>query len=391
MKRYLRSYELELDSPEKGWDKMMLLLEKELPVHTEGRCRNPNISLLIAASIISILLLNTLVLNRSDIFISLEETPLKTAKDISNIVYHNMQKDQLNTLQKSASTSNNRSHSPKRLFPPETSVILSEDAAPALKYAAQTFKHLARNSKSIDKSFRDIAALPPIAQLLPMDSQYFDSSFKLKNNRNNHWQLYAGLAVNSSLGKAQNFRPYPTATLQYNVTEKLFLALGLSVGSPAATRHLGVTNTSLVNDTVNNTRLFQNIKQYQNAFYTDLSLVAGFKLNKKISLQAGLQASILLTTKTKAFTEVYDFEMRLVTQTNNATWQGSTIAPSTAADNNVGLRKIDFRFTSGIRYNLKQASVALNYQHSLQPVLLGEAASKNINNLVSLNMQYKIK
>jgi hypothetical protein len=244
---------------------------------------------------------------------------------------------------------------------------------------------------SITKSFREIAALHPIVRLIPEDSLRIDSSIKLKNNRNNHWQLYAGLAVNSSLGKAQNFRPYPTATLQYNVTEKLFLALGLSVGSPVATRHLAITNTTLLNDTVNNVRLFHNVKQYYNAIYADLPLVAGFKLNKKISLQAGLQASILLTAKTRTLVEAYDFQMRLATQTINGTWQGNNLTPAGATNNKVEARKIDYRFSTGMRYKLNRATFGLSYTYSLKPMLLGDVTSQSRNSLVSLNMQHTFK
>ena len=90
MRRYLRSYELELDSAEKGWDKMMLLLEKELPVQTEGRRRNTKLYGLITASLLSMLLLNTQVLNRADLIMCLEKTPAKIAKDVYNIVKQNM-------------------------------------------------------------------------------------------------------------------------------------------------------------------------------------------------------------------------------------------------------------------------------------------------------------
>lgn len=391
MKRYLRNYDLEFGSAQEGWEKMRLLLNKELPVQTESSPRKLNFNILVAASLITVFLLNTLALNNAGLITSLTGISTDIAKNWSDTDPENKQAGKVISFRKKVDGNSKTSLSLRGKLSPNAVSILSEHPGLAFKDAANTTISQQIIKRRIDTSFQEIATLLPTVQSLQNDSLCIDSITNADKTPKNRWQLYAGLAVNGTVGKKQNLLPYPTATLQYNVTTKLFLALGLSVGSPVATKHSAVTNTTHLNDTVNNISLYNNVKQYYNAVYADLPLLAGININKKISLQAGLQASILLTAKNKIFVEPYDFQMRVATEALNGPFQVTAAIPVSATDFKVQVRKIDYRFTSGLRYSLKQATFGLSYQHSLQPMLIGDFTSQNKNNLVTLNMQYTIK
>ena len=124
-------------------------------------------------------------------------------------------------------------------------------------------------------------------------------------------------------------------------------------------------------------------------FLIAASLLAGINMGKRFSVQTGLQASILLNTIEKASIEKYDFQMRLANGPQNNLVSGMAAVSESVYKINV--RKIDYRFTTGLTYSINKTSFNLLYQYSLHPVLEGNNVSSNKNQLVTLSMLYKIK
>ena len=117
--------------------------------------------------------------------------------------------------------------------------------------------------------------------------------------------------------------------------------------------------------------------------------MAGIHISKKVALQAGVQASVLLNTKTTTSIEPYDFQRVL------ATGVPVNLVPAlTAGAGNefeVKARKIDYRITAGVKYTIKNASFNVSYQYAPQRVLTGDNVSKHKNQLLSFNALFKIK
>ena len=196
--------------------------------------------------------------------------------------------------------------------------------------------------------------------------------------------------MNGMTGQQQNFTPYPAVVLRYNVSNKYFLSLGLAPGSHVSTENRAVTKTVYVNDLVNNIQFYNAVNHYHDIAYADIPLLAGINISKNISLQAGLQASVLLKAKSKTYIEPYDFQMRLAGGASSG-FVTNTAAPVSETHYKVEARNMDYRFTSGIQYNINKLTVNLMYQYSLKPVLIGDLTSGNVNQLVTFNVQFKIK
>jgi len=212
----------------------------------------------------------------------------------------------------------------------------------------------------------------------------------VNNQKKRRWNLSAGLAMNTMIGQQQNFTPYPAVVWRYNVSNKSFLSLGLAARSPVSTENRGVAKTVYVNDLVNNIQFYNAVNHYHNIAYADIPLLAGIKISKTISLQAGLQASVLLKAKSEIFIEPYDFQMRLAPALSSGLLAG-TAAPGSETNYKVEVRNIDFRVTSGIQYNVNKLSFNLMYQYGVRPALKGDFISENKNQLVTFNVQFKIR
>ena len=395
MKRQLHNSDEVFISPQQGWEQMQLLLDKKLPVKNEKPGREFYFLLMVAASFVTIFLLGTLALNNTVITNSFN-------REVGHSVAKIPAADTGNIHDKSGVVALTKNATNGKVARLNNTKNLQTDAVVV-------------SSDSDDLAFRKIAppemieeiVYPKIKTILnqnaitktamiasPTDAANSDSTGLPDNTGKRHpkrtWNLSAGLAMNATIGQQQNFTPYPAAVLRYNISNKFFLSLGLLAGSHAPGNNRGVKKTVYVNDMVNNIQFYNAVDQYNDFTYADIPLLAGVNISKKISLQAGVQGSVLLKTKTKTVLEHYDFQMRLAGGGTTGLAIG-TAAPVIETDYRVEARKIDYRFTTGIKYNINKLAFNLMYQHSLQPVLTGDLTSRNKHQLVTLNMQFTIK
>lgn len=203
------------------------------------------------------------------------------------------------------------------------------------------------------------------------------------------WELSAGIGVNIAAGKHQNLQPYPVATIRYDLSPRVFIAGGLSLFSPAPGNIEGISKTTYVNDTSNNIRLYNEVVKYDNLRYADILLSVGVNINKKLSLQAGMQASFLVSKKEKRSLQPYDFQMNSIDMAVNPAVIGLAANPQDKFD--VGVRNIDWRFITGLKYKFGKMSAGMFYQQGLGSVGIGNTNGKNNTKMFTLNLLYQLK
>ena len=201
--------------------------------------------------------------------------------------------------------------------------------------------------------------------------------------------MQAGAGLNISMGKYQVPQPYPTFDIKYATGRRFYLSTGIAVFSPVATSGIsGIEKTVYVNDTLNNVSMYNEKIEYKRLHYIDLPVIAGWQLSNKVSVQAGIQLSRLISSKSSTASEPYDFNM------NRVYADVGTLLPTAApppVENNIEIRKMDYCLLGGIEYNLnKQASISLQYQQGLRPVLTGISAPDKRNSLITLKVKVRI-
>lgn len=203
------------------------------------------------------------------------------------------------------------------------------------------------------------------------------------------WGLSAGIAMNIAAGKQQDLQPYPVAEVRYQISQRFFIAGGLSLLSPVAGNVSGISKTVYVNDTVNNISLYNEIEKHDRLRYADVPLTVGMNINKKLTLQAGMQVSVLMNKRKTTSLQPYDFQMNNISLPDTSPLVGMAANPQQEFD--VRMRNTDYRFIAGLRYQFNRASAGLFYQHRLQSTGTGSSKSTTPGNLVTLNLSWKIK
>ncbi|MFT3683031.1 MAG: hypothetical protein QM791_22415 [Ferruginibacter sp.] len=207
-----------------------------------------------------------------------------------------------------------------------------------------------------------------------------------KDRYKKHWELAAGVAVNLPVEKQQGLQPYPTAEIKYNLSPNVFIAGGISLFSTATGNVSGISKTLYVNDTVNNIRLYNEEVNYSHFRYADIPVSVGFNISRSFALQAGLQASVLLSkTKSKSL-KPYDFQMNDVNAPLNP-----AVTARAEQEFNIQVRNMDYRFIGGIKYKVNKLTAGLFYQQGLQSPGAGINTSAERNNFFTVNLLYRIK
>lgn len=208
-----------------------------------------------------------------------------------------------------------------------------------------------------------------------------------KKQRVKRWEFSAGTGVNVAAGKQQNLQPYPVAAVKFNLSPKFFVAGGVSLFSPAPATVSGVSRMIHVNDTMNNIRLYKQVTEHYQLRYADMPLYVGINLSNSISLQAGMQASLLLSKSERKSLYQYDFRMNS-SDSPAIPFAGTAAGPQEEFD--VLVRKIDYRFVTAVKYQYKKITAGLIYQHGLRPPAAGNSTG-NKNQVFTLSMLYNIK
>ncbi|RYZ99604.1 MAG: hypothetical protein EOP47_16345 [Sphingobacteriaceae bacterium] len=414
MKKDLHNSDALFDSPQYGWDQLQLMLDKKLPVKNNNYRRSILLRFTVAALFISILLFSSLVLK--------------------NPFYKNGQ--QKNSATVNTNIPGNEEGLQKEQPQQKNTLVIKTTAAPYLTTGillpVATQLNNTKNNAALFNNVEAISGYDPVTtnvaveftqqgnsikkeepiqgETLPVittaganiasnilqqpPKEFADTANtiainKKKKNYRKSWDLSAGLAVNAMLSRKQNLRPYPVAELRYHISDKFFLATGMGIASPVTAESRGISKTVYLNDTTNNVRYYNNIKNYYKLNYIDIPLMAGVKVNKHIAVNGGVQASVLLNSKSKASVERYDYQMNMASGLPVNLTTG--VVAAREQEYEATPANIDYRFVAGVKYSLNKATIHLNYQYAPKAVLKGNYVSKDKNELISLGVLLKIK
>lgn len=378
MKRYLRNTNLHTDANH-GWEQMQLLLDKNLPVINNHPKSRFFFRALISTSFILIFLLSGLVLNDQEYFNSFNEMYADN-RDLD---------DRANYRPSSVIDAEVEVKSEKKVSVQRK----NSTSGDLFKVMNIQFERLHKESDIINLSTLLDSVQPGkiLKEILSKQQEELLQNQTDISKPSSKWHLYAGLAINATNTKEQIFRPYPLAVLRYDLSKKFFLSSSLSVGSSISSQSQGLDKKIYINDTINNVLYYDKVNHYHNVVYSDLSVNGGINLGSNISLQAGIQAAVLIKAKSKSVIEPYDFQMRSTGSASDNLIPVVTALPVNTTDYKVGIRRFDYRFTAGINYNKNKFSFGLTYQHSFMPMISGDVTSGNKNQLVTFNVLYKIK
>lgn len=400
MKKYLHNVDELFDSPQYGWEQMQSLLEKNLPQQKKKKFV-PLLTLFIAASLITIFLFSSLVIKNSAVSSFNGKINTATASN-QGVVVENLtgspailspatSEEKSFPAGKPGKAGNSAIAGITAKFSScmdETAGMLPsygiKDMPASLTYLSPVFfadHHI--NTIRNKENYRDIFDEKSIS----IDSEK-NNIRSNEQNKKGSWNIDAGLAVNAIMGEKQNLRPYPMATLSYNVSDKFFFSLGVTAGSPVAVSSKGIDKTVYLNDTARNVNFYNSVTHYSRLSYADIPLTVGMKLNKRLSVKAGVQASFLLKTKTTTSVDQYDFQMALSTTPANTLVGAAVVSENKYS---VNAKKIDYRFTGGIQYNINRTTFSLNYQYAPQSALSGDHVSRNKNELITIGARFRLK
>ena len=408
-------------SAEAGWNNMRQMLDAEMPVSSKGRKHRFAFWISAALVGVSLIFLSTRLYNNNQQGLSLTQNnkPVienKEATTENNIV--NTQQDKAVT-EIEQSTNNSK---PDNLVTKQNGVALKHNTVPFT-----TAKSLANNDKqqtlatinnhqpynepfninnvnSAAVTNNTVEENTAIKNGVAVNEESKESkettattadAKKKKNAETNvkpgSWQINAGAAMNFSLSNTlKGLQPFPFAEVKYNVTPKFFVSGSVALLSPVASKASGVKKTVYVNDTSVDVSRYNEKLNFKTLTYADVALTAGINLSKRFSVNAGLQASRLITTKQYTSLDPYDFASNRVNVVDIA---GISPNPSAAPvyNNQVDARKLDLRYVAGINYNINKLSFSLQYQGSTKPILKGESVSNTKNQLINLRVAYRFK
>ena len=359
-----------------GWEEMNALLNREMPVKKISR-KFILFSLLPVAVLLIVFLAVSVKLNRDYYAAKFYHTAPAAQKNISNNTTFSSGNTLLPTFGKEKR--NNIIVAAKQMKQP----YLNENLVHSV-IAENTNLHIDTPANVYSQIIAAPLKYQPIIKKNYIDVKKTSVPVSEKKPSIKKWDIYAGAGVNISTVGDNNYQPYPVVSFRYNLSPHIFLSSGLSILSPAQGKISGVSKIVNVNDVINNTREYHEIKNYRKLLYADIPLSLGVRFSKSFSVQAGLQTSFLLSKKSSTQNISYDFQMNRI----EGNGVGSFYSPTAAVPTqffNVKAPLMDYRLISGINYQMNEISIGLQYQGSLRKTTIPK------NNLLSLHLYYQLK
>ncbi|MES2892230.1 MAG: outer membrane beta-barrel protein [Bacteroidota bacterium] len=208
-------------------------------------------------------------------------------------------------------------------------------------------------------------------------------------NKKRQWQLSVGLAQNINMHGGQKIAPSPFADVTYQLSPRVFLSTGVQPYSRVINTANGVSKSGVVNDPQNVISNYSEQTSFKNLAYTDVPVFAGLDLSKQLAVQAGVQASFLVSKTRTTETVFYDNQRNPLPVVGNP--PATTAAAPSPEVHEVNLRKVDMRFVAGIRYSLGKTAISLDYQQGFQSLLNGPQVSRAKNRLLSVKLLVTLK
>lgn len=393
MRKRLHNNDVIFDSPQHGWEELKFLLDTNLPVKANNR---PSIIRAgIAASLTGLFLLSSLIIHDHSVLPvsrnsyqakSTQNADENTFKKVQHIVQTVRKLNFQQTIFKPGTDHDlaekkvNKASVKKQLFPAQNVGELVTIERANLE-TENDFNIETISAKSVHNSIPPFSRIAVSAVVSDKISNYIEHNSRL--------QFSVGAAVNITPKQRQSLQPFPVAEVLFKTSSGFYLSMGLTVGSVVATSGHGVSKTVYLNDTANNIQFYNKVTRYTRLYYADLPLMAGVQLGKRWSAEGGIQASILLNTKSKESIDKYDFQMRQANVPQNTFMVTAAAAP----ENNYQVTplKMDYRFVGGLRFSMHKTTFDLTYQYGIRPAFKGKQVTADRNQVLTFKVLYKLK
>lgn len=200
-----------------------------------------------------------------------------------------------------------------------------------------------------------------------------DSSIKTSEAAKNDEQKKEKKLIGFEIGAYYNIGGslsaiYPIAAITIPVSKKAFLSLGVGLNSQVKINNFAPKEFTVLNDTVNQAYFTVEQKNIKKAVYIDLPVSINYKINNRITVNAGVQLSVLQNVDINAEKKTFDFQADLSQQVSSSvftTASSYTLYQVYAQD--YTLMKTNWRFIAGIGYQFKNAGIKFQYQQSFSP------------------------
>ena len=161
---------------------------------------------------------------------------------------------------------------------------------------------------------------------------------------------------------------YPIAALTIPVNKKAFLSLGVGLNSQVKINNFAPKEFTVLNDTVNQAYFTVGQKNIRKAVYIDLPVSINYKINNRITVNAGVQLSVLQHVDVDTEEKTFDFQANLSQQVSSSVnTPASSSTPYQVYAQDYTLMKTNWRFIAGIGYQFKNVGIKFQYQQSFTP------------------------
>lgn len=200
-----------------------------------------------------------------------------------------------------------------------------------------------------------------------------DSSIKTSEAAKNDEQKKKKRLIGFEIGAYYNIGGslsaiYPIAAITIPVSKKAFLSLGVGLNSQVKINSFAPKEFTVLNDTVNQAYFTVEQKNIRKAVYIDLPVSINYKINNRITVNAGVQLSVLQNIDIKAEKKTFDFQADLSQQISSRVFtNASSYTPYQVYAQDYTFMKTNWRFIAGIGYQFKNAGIKFQYQQSFSP------------------------
>ena len=161
---------------------------------------------------------------------------------------------------------------------------------------------------------------------------------------------------------------YPMVAVTKSLSKKSFVSLGVGFNSQININNFAPKEFTVINDTTNQVYFTLVQKNISKAVYIDLPVAIYYNVNNRISVNAGVQLSVLQKVKIKSVQSTFDFQsdlsQLLPTRVYTST---SSYTPNTVYAQDYTFLKTNGRFIAGVGYKLKDIAIKFQYAKSFSP------------------------
>ncbi len=161
---------------------------------------------------------------------------------------------------------------------------------------------------------------------------------------------------------------HPKISLLIPLSKKAFLSAGMGLNSQLRIKGLNPKEFVVLNDTVNQVYFTMEETKIRKAVYMDLPISFNYNLNKKISIGAGIQISVLQHTDVQREKNTFDFQSNLSREIAiSPATTGTIFTAYQRYANDYKVMKTNGRLIAAASYKFRDLGIQIQYAKSITP------------------------